>query len=146
MGTEEKYGNSNCPQGFCEVDHRGYGGCLDESVSDKDSALARLRGLSLDQILQESMKVQERTNKIIKAAMQREALNEENLHTLKDYMTHEELETEVAHMYERNEMALELYKFVEGGASYSDRLIHEVAVGIRGKKNGSEEARVMSEA
>lgn len=144
MGTEEKYDNSRCPDGFCEADHRGYGGCLDENVKTKEAAVARLSGLSLDQMLEESFKVQERTAKIIKAAVQREAINAENLLALKDYMTHKETETELAHMYEINELALQLYSFAEAGTKCSDKLVTEVAIGKRAKQSGSQEARVMN--
>lgn len=146
MGTEEKYDNSQCPNGFCEVDNRGYGGCLDEKVRNKDSAIARLRGLSLDQLLTESEKVMERTISLIQAASQREKGNEHNILDLGKYMAHEEIEREIVHMYERNEMAMKLLEAAVAGHQYSDKLVEEVATGKRTEYHNSEEAKVMRQA
>ena len=143
MGTPEK---TDCPDGFCGADHRGYGGCLDESTRTKEAAIARLDGLTLEERLQEVAKVMERTITFIRGVTQSERGNECNLLDLGKYMTPEELKKEIIHMYDRNEMALALYRAAAAGANYSHELVHEVAIGKRKEYSNSEEARLMRQA
>lgn len=110
---------------------RGYGGCLDNDIKTKEQALARLSTLTLDEKIHEAREVVKRTTLLARIALGYEIHNEEQFEMMVKHRSEEELNCELEHMYERNQLALELMQNSLAASSYLDILVEEITAGKR---------------
>lgn len=127
-------------------DRERYSPCNACHQVDVEKTMRDLEAMATEEIIREAIVVAEDSVRLIREAAVWERHNEYNFKDLVSYMNREELIKEVAHMYERHVLARTFHNDSFGAYNYTSDLVHEVALGKRGKQNGSEEARLMDGA
>ncbi|MBC8495259.1 hypothetical protein H8D36_03840 [archaeon] len=123
----EKYAASNCPEGLCKDL-----GKLERALGlGKQEFLEEISSYTSEEKMVLARQITERTTRLIRAALNYEKHNESQVELIADYRSEGELDCELEHMYERNQLAFDLMSHTLAAHNYLDKLVEEIARGDR---------------